>query len=189
MLCLPPIQRERSSLAIWPRPGQSRWATASALTAMVRVSIRPWAFSSVPAWARSGGGPSKQRLGSEGGKVAERFGDTSFQRGLVVFDGEQVMAVAAADVTADFALGENRVARDDAALQRQPLQQHHRRRDLVLVGFDRQIADHGAEFGRKGGQHVHGFAVEAAAAFKCFAVDGDVLSAALIKSEQAQRPA
>ena len=45
---------------------------------------------------------------------------------------------------------EDRISRDDAALQRQRLEQQHRRRDLVLIRRDRQIADDRPEFSREG---------------------------------------
>ena len=112
---------------------------------------------------------------SEGGKIAERFGDASFQRGLVVFDGEQIMTFAIADMLADLALREDRVAGDDPTIQRQCLEQHHGSDDLVLVRRDRKIADHGPQFDSKRGQNVDRFVVEAAAAFEGLAVDGDVL--------------
>src|SRR3974377_1198496 len=121
MLFLLSIQRVRSRRAICPRPGQSRWGTASALTAIFRISTRPWPLSSVSAVLRSGGSPSKHRLAPKGGKIAERFSDTGFQGGLIVFDGEEIMAVAVADMTADLALHKDRIAGNDPALQRHAL--------------------------------------------------------------------
>ena len=96
------------------------------------------------------------------------------------------MPVAVADIPANLALGEDGVARDDAAIQRQGLEQNHGRGDLVLVGRDRQIADDGAKTGRERRQDVDSFVVEAAAAAQRFAVDGDVFRRALFEGKRAE---
>ena len=125
----------------------------------------------------------------QGGKIAERFGDASFQGGLIVFNREEIMAVAVPDMAADLALGEHRVARNDAAVQWQSFQQNERSGDLVLIGFDRQIADDGAKPGRKGRQDMHGFIVQATAAAQRLTVNGDVLGLTLLEREAAESSA
>ena len=118
-----------------------------------------------------------------GGKIAERLGDPGFQSGLIVLDCEEVMAVAVTDMTADLALGENRVACDDATLKRQSFQQDERGGDFVLIGFDGQFADDSPQLRRKGRQDMNGFIVQVTAAAQRLAVNSDVLGlAALAKT-------
>lgn len=106
--------------------------------------------------------------------VAERFGDPSFQSRLVVLHDKQVVTVFIADLLANLALCENRVAGDDRAVEWQALQQHQRGADLVFVGRDNEVADDGTQIGRECGQHVDGFVVEAATALERLAVDRDI---------------
>src|SRR3974377_1545706 len=113
------MRRSRSMRATWAAPGQARWGTTSALTAMLRVSMRPWLFSMVRAAARSGGGALGASSVREGGKIAEALGDVSFQRGLVVFHHEHIVALSVRDRLTNFPLAEDRVAGNDRALQRQ----------------------------------------------------------------------
>jgi len=84
VLTLSPMRRSRSMRATWAAPGHSRCGTTSALTAILRVSMRPWAFSMVRAAARSGGGAAGASPPvCEGGKIAETLGDVGFHLGLV----------------------------------------------------------------------------------------------------------
>src|SRR5215210_8187511 len=95
---------------------------------MLRVSMRPWPFSTVSARATSGGGPS------QGGSVAESDGDVAMQPGLVRLHDEQVVPLGVAHMAADLALGEDGVAGDERAFERQSLEKRQRRRDLVGLG-------------------------------------------------------
>ena len=73
--------------------------------------------------------------------IAEGLGDPGFQRWLVVFDDEQIMAMAVADMLADLSLGEDRITGDDCAVKRQSLQQHQGGTDFVLIGRDDEVTD------------------------------------------------
>ena len=55
---------------------------------------------------------------SEGGMVAERFGDTSFQRRLVIFHDKQVMAIFIANMLTNLPLSEDRIANVSLSLTR-----------------------------------------------------------------------
>lgn len=55
---------------------------------------------------------------SEGGMVAERFGDTSFQRRLVIFHDKQVMAIFIANMLTNLPLGEDRITKVSACRSR-----------------------------------------------------------------------
>src|SRR5215208_7265515 len=103
-------------------PQCSDWTT-SRLTAILRVSMRPWPFSTVSARATSGGGSS------QGGSVAEGDGDVAMQLRLVRLHDEQVVALSVTHMAADLALGEDRIAGDDRTLQGQSLGQRQRRRN------------------------------------------------------------
>src|ERR1700694_1674951 len=186
-LTLSPTLRVLSMRATWAAPGQSRCGTTSALTAILRVSSRPWPLSVISAVARSGGRAAFAVPVSAGGKIAETLGDRGFQSWLVVLHHEEIMAVGIADVATDLALAEDRVAGDDRAVERQALEQHHGGADLVLVGLDHEIADHGAELGGEGGEHVQRLGIEPSAAFQRLAVDRDVPGSVVAERELAQR--
>src|SRR5450432_3510718 len=98
MLDLPPTIRVRSMRKACAAPGQPRCGTTSLVAAILRTSTRPWPLSVVSALARSGGGPP------DWGKIAKRCGDVVAQLWLVVFDREQIVAVAVTDMLADLAL-------------------------------------------------------------------------------------
>ena len=117
-----------------------------------RVSMRLCPFSTVAGVVCASGGSSAGTTGggSQGGKLAERLGDGGFQLGLVVLDDKGVVAAAVGDRSTDLAscgthafgmMTEYRIAGDDRALERQLLQQNQRRRDLVLIGLQHDIAD------------------------------------------------
>ena len=91
------------------------------------------------------------------------------------------MPVAVTDVGADLPLREDRIARDDAPLQRQRLEQHHRGRDLVLIGRNGEVADDRAQLCRKSLENMDGFVVEPPTAFQGLPVDGDMFGCALLK--------
>src|SRR5215210_5865949 len=130
--------------------------------------MRPWSFSTVSARATSGGGSS------QGGSVAEGDGDVAMQLRLVRLDDEQVVALGVTHMAADLALGEDRVAGDDRALERQSLQERQRRRDLVRLGRHGEVADHCPEFGREGREYMQRRAIAPAAAAQRLAVERDV---------------
>jgi len=58
-------------------------------------------------------------------------------------------------IAADLALGEDGVAGDDRAFERQSLDECQRRRDLVGPGRHHEIADHRPELGREGREQRH----------------------------------
>src|SRR6516162_6679503 len=162
----------RSMRATWAAPGHARWGITSALTAILRISMRPCSLSTDSAIFRSGG----RRTGSTGGKGAEAFGDTGSQLGLVVFHHKQVIAFSIIDGLADFALAEDRIARDNCSLQRQFLEECNRGGDFVLAGLHHDIADDRGRTCGEGGEHVQGLGIEPPAAFQRLAVNGDMPS-------------
>lgn len=89
-------------------------------------------------------------LCARGGTIAEAFGDGVMQLGLVLLHREKIVPFGVSNVLADLALAEDSVAGDDCRFERQALQQHERRRDLVLIGFDDEIADDRRQTGREG---------------------------------------
>lgn len=97
------------------------------------------------------------------------------------------MAVFVADVLADLTLCKNGVTGDNRAFERQAFEQHHGGRDLVLIGLDRQIADHHREIGRKCRKDVGRLRVQTPAALERFAINGDVIERAVATRECAQR--
>src|SRR3954453_5500082 len=110
--------------------------------------MRPWLFSTVSARATSGAGCS------QGGSVAEGDGDVAMQLGLVRLHDKQIVALGGPHMAADLALGEDGVAGDERAFERQSLEERQRRRDLVGLGGHQEIADYRPELGRKGREHV-----------------------------------
>src|SRR5215211_2797264 len=98
--------------------------------------MRPWPFSTVSARTTSAGGSS------QGGSVAEGDGDVPMQLRLVCLHDEQVVPLGVTHMAADLALGEDGVAGDDRAVERQSLEKRQRRRDLVGVRRSDEIANH-----------------------------------------------
>src|SRR6185295_9534612 len=62
-------------------------------------------------------------------------------------------------------------AETTGAVGRQLLEERHRCHNLVLVGLDHQIPDHGTKLGRERRQHMQRLGIEAPAAFERLAVD------------------
>ena len=135
----------------------------------------------------SGGRTARPPLVSQGGKIAEAFGDGSFQFGLVILDGKQIIAFPLRDRAADFALAEDGISRDDAPLQRQAFEQRERGCDLILVGLDHQVADDNRQPRGERRDHVQRLGIEPAAALQRLTVDGDVARLTLAARERAER--
>ena len=123
-----------------------------------------------------------------GGKIAEALGDVGFQRGLVVFHHEHIVALSVGDRLTDFPLAEDRVAGDDRARERQLLEQRERRRDLVFLGRNREIANHRGQLRGESRDHVQRLGVEPAAAPQRLAVKGDMARFVAPAGEAAERP-
>jgi hypothetical protein len=77
------------------------------------------------------------------------------QLGLVVFDGEHVVAAPRQHSRADVLLAEHGVAGDDLAFQRQDAQQFQGGLVLIGLGIDAQLADDGSYLGGVGRQQVN----------------------------------
>lgn len=77
----------RNSRAAWRAKGNPTSSGLTGAVRMARLSVRPLLISWVRAW---------QEVGCSGGKIRLRSGyflfDIGPQRGLIVFDGQQVMA-------------------------------------------------------------------------------------------------
>ncbi len=119
------------------------------------------------------GGPS------EGGSVAEGGGNITPERRLVVFDSEQVIAASVADMPLSTRCA--KIASPVTMAPRQALWQFQRRRDLVDVGFYRQLADHGAHIHRKGRESMARPAFVAPGAAQRLVVDCHMVCTALPK--------
>ena len=134
MVFLPRMMRSRVIRQTCATPDQSgfRYSASAEVVSRRRVSIRPWLFSIVSAARRSVGGDHV----AEGGKGPEGLSDIRFQRGLVSFDGEEVIPAPVDDDLANRALREHRVAGDGDAFQRQCLQKLQRRGDFIGIGGD-----------------------------------------------------
>src|SRR5215212_2066372 len=139
-LVLPRTIRWRVRRQTCARPGQdgARCSAIVVVASSRRVSIRLWLFSIVVAARRSGGGDQA----AQGGIRPEGQTNVCFQRRLVVLHGEEIVATAVGDGAADLFLGEDGIAGDDHAIERQRLEQLQRGGDLVGVRRHRQLADH-----------------------------------------------
>ena len=85
-------------------------------------------------------------------------------------------------------LGEDGVAGDDGALQRQRLQQPQRRRDLVAIRVHRQLADHAGQGGAERRQQADAGGVRRGAAAQPLAVDRDMARRLPATDPSAERP-
>src|SRR4249920_195658 len=110
MVFLPRTIRSRVMRQTCATPDHSglRYPARVEVVSSRRVSIRPWLFSIVSVTCRSGGGDHT----TEGGKRPEGLGDICLQRGLVPFDGEEIVATSINDDLANRSLSEDRVAGD-----------------------------------------------------------------------------
>jgi hypothetical protein len=77
------------------------------------------------------------------------------QLGLVVFDGEHVVAAARPHCFADVLVAEQGVAGDHLALQGQDAQQFEGGLVLIGLGIDAQLAEDGGDLGGVGRQQVN----------------------------------
>ncbi len=115
-----------------------------------------------------------RRRPSQGGRppkaILMLLASSGCKLGLIAFDREEIMALGVADVAANLALRENRVASDDRSFARQSLQKRHRRRDFVDLWRDDEVADHRRKPGREGGSNMQRLVVEPPAAAQRFAV-------------------
>src|ERR1700722_17292945 len=129
MVFLPRTRRARVTRQTCATPDQSgfRYSASAEVVSSRRVSIRPWLFSIVSAAWRSVGGDHA----AEGGKGPEGLSDIRFQRGLVSFDGEEIVPTSVDDDLANRTLCEHLVAGDGDAFQRQRLQKLQRRGDFI----------------------------------------------------------
>ena len=104
-LVQPPLQiiaadaevHQRSG-ATWAAPGHARCGMTSALTAILRVSMRPWPFSMVEQRPDQAAERRRRRLSArEGGKIAEALGDVAFSAGWLSFHQEHIVALSVGD--------------------------------------------------------------------------------------------
>jgi hypothetical protein len=86
-----------------------------------------------------------------------------------------IVSALIADMLANFTLREDGVTRDDGAVERQTLEQHHSRCDLVLIRRHRQFTNDRVQLSCEGGKNVNGFGVETTAAFQRLAVQSQML--------------
>ena len=97
------------------------------------------------------------------------------QGGLVALDRQQVVSAHVPDGARDLALGAHRVDADQAALDRQGLQQRRDGRDLVALVGDLLLAQDDPQAGGEGADHVHRAQPAHGRAPQALAVDGHVL--------------
>src|SRR6266446_3947873 len=132
--------RSMRQMAVIPGQFWSRREGSWVRTAMRRVSMRPWPFSTV--WARFRSGGSRRSVAvsataattARGGNVTEGSFELGFQFRLVGLHEQEVVAAALSDRLDDGLEREGGIAGDHCAVERQRLDQLQRLDHLAAVG-------------------------------------------------------
>src|SRR5947209_4883745 len=102
------------------RPGQSMWPANRVETSNCRRTTRPCSLPTVSVRSRC----ATRWRSFAGGKSRLKFsGNGFFERGLIVFEGEEVMSALVKDLVANLTLAEHCIAGDDPSLEYQRPQQ------------------------------------------------------------------
>src|SRR5262245_13199676 len=161
-----PVRRCRSRRKTCAQPGQSepRYSPSDDVTSIARRSIRPCPLSTVPARSISAWCRAAWRGGKAGLWLGEGGRDVPGERRLVVLHRQDIIAAPVDDGRADIAMGEQGIAGDDLAADRQHPQQLQRRLVLVGLGIDPQLGQDRLDLRGIGGDQVDpgGLAVAAA---------------------------
>src|SRR5271166_7085865 len=92
------------------KPGQSTWPANRVETSNCRWTTRPCSLPTVSVRSRC----ATRWRSFVGGKSRLKFGGNGlFERGLIVFEGEEVMSALVENLLANLTLAEHRVAGDD----------------------------------------------------------------------------
>src|SRR6202049_4392646 len=117
----PPLRRVvRVSRQTCCRPGQSTWPANRVETSNCRRTTRACSLPTVSVRSRC----ATRWRSFAGGKSRLKFGGNGlFERGLIVFEGEEVMSPLVQDLFANLALTEHCIAGDDPSFENQRPQQ------------------------------------------------------------------